>query len=133
MEWKFAQDRPIYAQIVERIQKGILAGVYPPGSAMPSVRTLAIEAGVNPNTMQKALAELEAQGLLHTQRTSGRRVSEDERLIVELREKLARELAGQYLESMQALGFAPREAARIIEDAAGSKRAPAKVESEVNK
>ncbi|MDR3135922.1 MAG: GntR family transcriptional regulator, partial [Coriobacteriales bacterium] len=62
VKWRFGTDRPIYAQIVEHIQRGILSGIYPPGSNMPSVRTLAFEAEVNPNTMQKALAELVGPG-----------------------------------------------------------------------
>ena len=78
MAWKLDNDRPIYAQIVEKIKLRIISGFYQPGSKLPSVRDLALEAGVNPNTMQKAFAELENSGLLITMRTSGRMVTEDE-------------------------------------------------------
>jgi DNA-binding transcriptional regulator YhcF (GntR family) len=114
LDWQFATDRPIYAQIVEYIQRGILAGVYPPGSSMPSVRTLALEAEVNPNTMQRALAELEAQALLHTHRTSGRTVTFDESLISKLRESAAQALIDQYFVGMQGLGIKRDEAGRML-------------------
>ena len=78
MGWDFETDRPIYIQIMEKIQLLILAGVYPVGAKLPSVRDLAQQAAVNPNTMQRALAQLEEEGLVITQRTSGRFVTENE-------------------------------------------------------
>ncbi|MDR1816051.1 MAG: GntR family transcriptional regulator [Clostridiales Family XIII bacterium] len=114
MEWVFRGDRPIYAQLVEQIQRGILSGAYPPGSAMPSVRTLALEAEVNPNTMQKALAELEAQGLLATHRTAGRTVTEDKDMIGTLKESLAKEHIAAFLEGMAALGIEAGEAMALL-------------------
>ena len=89
MAWNLNSDRPIYAQILERIQMQIVSGVYQPGTKIPSVRELAADAGVNPNTMQKALAELERSGLVMTQRTSGRVVTEDLNMIKETRNQLA--------------------------------------------
>ena len=77
MAWQFDGNRPIYAQLVEHIQYDIVSGVYPPGEKLPSVRELATLAAVNPNTMQKALAELETDGLIFTQRTAGRFVTQD--------------------------------------------------------
>ena len=91
MAWSLDSDRPIYAQLVERIQMQIVSGGYPPGGRLPSVRELAAEAAVNPNTMQKAFAELERSGLIVTQRTNGRTVTEDEELIKSIRRKLAKE------------------------------------------
>ena len=114
MKWEFTNDRSICSQIVETIQKGILSGVYPLGSSMPSVRVLALEAGVNPNTMQKAMAELEAQGLLYTQRTSGRTVTTDGRLIMELKKRMASTYIRQYFEGMQGLGIEREEAAKML-------------------
>jgi len=114
MQWEFTNDRAISSQIVEIIQKGILSGVYLPGSGLPSVRTLAVEAGVNPNTMQKALAELEAQGLVRTQRNSGRTVTDDERLIMKLKEQAAAGYIEQYLAQMANLGFERNEAAAML-------------------
>jgi DNA-binding transcriptional regulator YhcF (GntR family) len=112
--WSFDRERPIYTQIVELIQKGVLAGAYPPGSEMPSVRALALEAGVNPNTMQRALAELEVQGLLHAKRASGRQVTNDDELIGRLRERLAESNCREFVEDMSALGYGREEAARMI-------------------
>lgn len=85
MSWEFDRDRPIYAQLVEQLQRAIVSGAYAPGAKIPSVRELAAEAGVNPNTMQKALTELEQLGLLNTQRTNGRYVTEDTSLIATTR------------------------------------------------
>ena len=77
MPWNLNSDRPIFMQLIEIIQHCILSGTYPPGSKLPSVRDLASQAAVNPNTMQKALAELERSGLVYSQRTSGRFITED--------------------------------------------------------
>lgn len=77
MAWELDSDRPIFIQIVERIQMEIISGKYSPGDKLPSVRDLAAVAAVNPNTMQKALTELERTGLVYSQRTSGRFITED--------------------------------------------------------
>jgi len=114
VQWEFTNDRAISSQIVEIIQKGILSGVYPPGSALPSVRMLAVEAGVNPNTMQKALAELETQSLVRTQRNSGRTVTDDERLIMKLKEQAAAGCVKQYFTQMRSLGFDRGDAATAL-------------------
>ena len=114
MYWEFTDDRPIYVQLVEMIQKRILIGIYPLGSNMPSVRVLALEANVNPNTMQKALAELENQGLLFTQRTSGRTVTTDERLIMQVKERMASEYIEQYFEGMNSLGIERKTAVEML-------------------
>ena len=105
MAWNLNSDRPIYAQILERIQMQIVAGVYQPGTKIPSVRELAADAGVNPNTMQKALAELERSGLVMTQRTSGRVVTEDLNMIKEIRNQLAGEQVKEFVKKMKDLGF----------------------------
>ena len=105
MAWNLNSDRPIYAQILERIQMQIVSGVYQPGTKIPSVRELAADAGVNPNTMQKALAELERSGLVMTQRTSGRVVTEDLNMIKEIRNQLAGEQVRDFVKRMKDLGF----------------------------
>ena len=105
MAWKLNSDRPIYAQILERSQMQIVSGVYQPGTKIPSVRELAADAGVNPNTMQKALAELERSGLVMTQRTSGRVVTEDLNMIKEIRNQLAGEQVKEFVKKMKDLGF----------------------------
>ena len=105
MGWQFDSDRPIYTQLLEQIQQRIIAGIYGPGEKLPPVRELAMEAGVNPNTMQKAMAELERTGLIHAQRTTGRFVTEDIQMIHDLRQQLALDKIAGFLCSMQELGY----------------------------
>ncbi|NLA10554.1 MAG: GntR family transcriptional regulator [Firmicutes bacterium] len=105
MSWELNADRPLYAQLIEQIELKICAGVYPPGSRLPSVRELAREVSVNPNTMQRALAGLEESGLLYTQRTSGRFVTEDRELVKRVKHRLVREHARAFLAKMLRLGF----------------------------
>ena len=115
MSEQFDASRPIYAQLVERLKAKILAGTYPPGAHLDSVRDMAAAAGVNPNTMQRALAQLEAEGLLRTERTSGRFVTEDTNLIEQLRAAAAREIAADFLEKMRSIGYTPEKAAALLE------------------
>ena len=115
MAWKFDSDRPIYTQLTRQIQMRIVSGYYPPGGKLPSVRELAAEAAVNPNTMQKAFAELERIGLIITLRTNGRIVTEDTGMINETRRKLAGEYLEQFIAQMQELGFSRDEIIAFIE------------------
>ena len=105
MAWELDSQRPIYLQIVERIQYDIVSGRYKPGERLPSVRDLALEASVNPNTMQKALSELEQGQLVYSQRTSGRFVTEDLSLIQSVREELAKYQIRDLIMRMKKLGF----------------------------
>lgn len=89
MGWKFSDDIPIYLQIIELLKVDIVSGKYQSGDKLPAVRDLAMEIGVNPNTVQKAFAELERQGLVQSERTSGRYVSIDEKKMKELRDDLS--------------------------------------------
>lgn len=114
MSEQFDASRPIYAQLVERLKAKILAGTYPPGGHLDSVRDLAAAAGVNPNTMQRALAQLEAEGLVRTERTSGRFVTEDTDLIEQLRASAARNIAADFLEKMRSIGYTPQQAAELL-------------------
>ena len=98
MSWKLNPDRPVYVQLIERITTDIIAGIYPPGSKLPSVRDLAQTAGVNPNTMQKALSEMERTNLVYSQRTSGRFITEDLSMIDDLKTELASEQIKEFLE-----------------------------------
>lgn len=115
MAWTLDDSRPIYLQIVERIKASIIAGVYQPGDRLPSVRDLAMEASVNPNTMQKALAELERSGLIYTQRTSGRFITEDTEKMTEMKEQLAKEQIGQFIKNMKQLGFTKKDIERLLQ------------------
>lgn len=114
MAWKLDSDRPIYIQLVEKIQTQIVSGYYPPGGKLPSVRELAAEAAVNPNTMQKAFAELERSGLIITQRTNGRTVTEDTELICRIRSCLAEEQVESFFAGMKELGYVEREIEELI-------------------
>lgn len=114
MAWNLTSDRPIFMQLIEIIQIAIISGKYAPGDKLPSVRDLAFEASVNPNTMQKALAELERDGLVFSQRTSGRFITEDTTMIEQLKSTLAREKIEQFLETMQNLGFQKEETVTLI-------------------
>ncbi len=89
MDWKFMDGMPIYTQIVDQLTASIASGAYKPGDRMPSVRDLATDAGVNPNTMQRALGELERRGILYTERTSGRFVTQDEKVLESLNKSIA--------------------------------------------
>lgn len=114
MSEQFDSSRPIYAQLVERLKARILAGTYQSGGHLDSVRDLAAAAGVNPNTMQRALAQLESEGLVRTERTSGRFVTEDTDLIEQLRASAARNIAADFLEQMRSIGYTPQQAAELL-------------------
>ena len=109
MAWDIRADRPVYLQLVEHLQTAVVTGEYPPGSRIPPVRELAGQAGVNPNTMQRALTELERDGLVYSQRTSGRYVTEDRDVISAARHALAAGKVRTFLSDMTALGFEKEE------------------------
>ncbi len=110
MPWQFTTQQPIYLQIMEAIEQRIFTGIYGMGEKLPSVRDLALEASVNPNTMQRALSELEERTLIVTQRNSGRTVTDNADVIKKARSEKAKQLAAAYLGDMQALGYPPTEA-----------------------
>lgn len=114
MAWKFDNDRSIYIQLVEQIQNRIITGEYPPGSKLASVRDLAAEAEVNPNTMQKALTALENMGLVHAVRTSGRFVTEDLEMIKELKYQSAADVVAEFKQKMKSLGFCEKEIVELV-------------------
>lgn len=115
MNWLLRGDAPIYAQLVEQIKQGIVSGGFPPGERLPSVRDLATEAGVNPNTMQRALAELERDGLVYSQRTAGRFVTEDREMIEQAKMGLARGQIQAFLESMSRLGYEKKDILELLQ------------------
>ena len=114
MAWKFENETPIYLQIIDKIKKDIASGILSPGSKIPSVRELAIEAGVNPNTMQKALQTLEYEGILYSQRTSGRYVAES--VNDSVRENICEEVMRKFTEHMYDLGFSDEDIVKKIGD-----------------
>ena len=102
---KFDNNVPIYIQLVEEIKKDIISGRISPGERLPSVRDLAIKMKVNPNTMQKALQELESINLIYTERTNGKYVTEDKKLIDKYRREFAKNLSNKYFTDMESIGF----------------------------
>ena len=115
MDWQIRDDAPIYSQLVAQIKLGIAAGTLSRGERLASVRDLAAEAGVNPNTMQRALQELERQGLVYSQRTSGRFVTEDREMIETAKSSLAAEQVRSFLDAMARLGYMRDDILRLIE------------------
>lgn len=115
MEYHFTNDKPIYVQIVDYFKIQIISGLRPQGSRVESVRDLAVEAKVNPNTMQKALSELEREGLVKTERTSGRFITEDKDKIAEMREEIAGVEIKTFIKKMQSLGFDKTEIKKMID------------------
>ena len=121
MPWQFRDDAPIYTQLIVQIEELLVSGTLSPGQRLPSVRDLAAEAGVNPNTMQRALTELERRGLLYSQRTTGRFVTEDGDMIKSLQERLALTEIRAFLERMEKLGFDRAAVTALIEKKQGEK------------
>ena len=119
MSWNLDSQRPIYVQIVERVQLDIITGRYAPGSRLPSVRELAAQAAVNPNTMQKALSELESGGLIYAQRTSGRFVTEDLEKIRRAKEQLASMQIREFIMRMKRLGLTREEIMNLFQQIIG--------------
>lgn len=115
MGWTLDSDRPIFLQIVERIQMDIISGRYKAGDKLPTVRDLAGEAAVNPNTMQKAFAELERMGLVYSQRTSGRFITEDLSLIEGLKKDFAQAKIEEFLDNMRQIHFDDEEILSLIQ------------------
>lgn len=116
MDWNITSGRPVYLQLVEQLELAVITGVYPPGEKVPPVRELAAEAGVNPNTMQRALQELEARGLMESRRTAGRTVTADATRLKELRHQRAAAQAKAFMEEMEALGLTKDEVLHLLEE-----------------
>ena len=117
MAWSLNSDRPIYTQILEKIQTRIISGIYKPGEKLPSVRELAAEASVNPNTMQKAFAELERSGLILTQRNSGRTVTEDTEMIDRIQTQMALAQVKTFFNNMKELGYTEDKILALVKKA----------------
>ena len=114
MRWEFDNTRPVYIQLCEQFTNAIISGALLPGEKLMSVRDLAKEAGVNPNTMQKALSELERSGLLYTQRTAGRFVTENKEKIKEIKQETAHLRVLQFLNEMAQLGINSQEIEELL-------------------
>lgn len=119
MEYNFDNERPIYIQLVEMIRIDIVSGKFQKGQKLPSVRELALIMKVNPNTMQKALVELEEEKLIYTERTNGKYVTEDEKLIETIKKQLAQEKVNNYLNSMESIGINYETAIKYLQELGG--------------
>lgn len=115
MKWVIDPNRPVYLQLIDEIKRRIISGIYKPGDRLPSVRELAGEAAVNPNTMQRALSNLEQSGLVHSERTSGRFITEDGQLIERIKKDMVIEEIRSFLNKMENLGYDKQEIIRMIE------------------
>lgn len=115
MEWKFTGGEPVYQQIMEHFRSAVLLGEYPAGSRIPSVRELAAQAKVNPNTMQRALYELEREQLLICNGTLGRYVTQDEMVLLVLRRQEVSKTVRHCAELLEGLGLTLADAAQIWE------------------
>ena len=117
MQWKLSDDRPIYVQLMETITAAIASGTLAAGSRLPSVREMAAQAVVNPNTMQRALAELERDGLLYSLRTAGRFVTDQSDRITQKRNELAMQQIRIFLSSMKEMGYTSEQTLNLIQQA----------------
>lgn len=120
MAWELNSDRPIYAQILEKLQVRIVCGVYKPGEWLPSVRDLATEASVNPNTMQRAFMELERSGLVLTQRGAGRVVTQDVQMIESVKHQMALAQMNGFFANMKQLGYSDGEIIALVNNKTNS-------------
>lgn len=122
MKFEFDNNIPIYIQLVEQLKKYIVSGKIKSGERLPSVRDLALQTQVNPNTMQKALAELEDLQLVYTERTNGKYVTKDQKLIDKLKLDYANELSRKYLSSMKDIGFSELDAIEHLKKIGGKEQ-----------
>jgi len=121
VSYNFDNERPIYVQLVEKIRLDIISGKLKSSERIPSVRELALEARVNPNTMQKALVELEEEGLLYTERTNGKYVTDNKKLIEKIKKELAEEKVSIFLEDMKNIGIESDEIINYLKNLGGDK------------
>ena len=115
MQFKFDNERPIYRQLVEQFKIFIIRGLYPPGEKLPSVRDVAMETQVNPNTVQRAFADLEQVGLVYSKRTSGRYITEDQQLIQKVKQQMASETVNDFIDKMDQLAYDKNQMIALIQ------------------
>ena len=116
MEWKLDDSRPIWPQLKEQLIRAIVAGRFQMGGSFPTVRELAEDAGVNRNTMQRALSELEHDGFVITNRTAGRTVTTDEGLVARMKEQIAMQNIEKFIREMEAIGYDADDIVKMIQE-----------------
>ena len=114
MDYRFNDNIPIYIQLVEMIKTDIVSGKYQPGDKLPAVRDMAMELGVNPNTVQRAFSELEREDLVKSDRTNGRYVTEDKKRIKELLKVLSEKYIDELFEKLNSLGMSDGQIVKMI-------------------
>jgi DNA-binding transcriptional regulator YhcF (GntR family) len=115
VEYSFDNNIPIYIQLLEYLKIYLISGVFKCGEKLPSVREFAVTFKVNPNTMQKALAELENMNLIYTERTNGKYVTKDKKVIEKLKDEYAITLAKSYFEGMKRIGLGKADSIKYLE------------------
>ena len=115
MNNQFQANTPIYMQLINNFKHKIVSEELKAGSKLESVRDLAVEYSVNPNTMQRALAELERDGFVYAERTTGRFITKDQELIMKMRETIAQEIIDQFIQQIKSLGFSVQEASELLQ------------------
>ena len=121
MDYIFDNERPIYVQLAQKLRVEIVSGKLKQGERIPSVRELALTTRVNPNTMQKAFSVLESEGIIFTERTNGKFVTNNKELIAKLKTKLAEEKVKKYLNDMKDIGITYKEAVTYLQELGGNK------------
>ena len=116
MAWSFKPGIPVYLQVADILCYNIVSGKYPPGTQIPAVRQLAVEAAINPNTVQHAFMELEKRGVIETRGTLGRFVTEDTSLIEESRRKHAQSIVTNFLKTIEHIGYSKEEILEMIKE-----------------
>lgn len=116
MAWKFSSDKPVYLQIADRIIKKVLSGEYSAGEQIPTVRQIALEAAVNPNTVQHAFSELENEGLIISKGTLGRFVTDDVEVVTACRRRMAEQLVREFAKNMEQLSITKEQAVTMVEE-----------------
>ena len=120
MNFEFNNNIPIYVQLVEQLKIDIISGKIEAGERLPSVRDLALKTKVNPNTMQKALAELEELKLIFTERTNGKFLTQDKKLIDKFKTEYANELSSKYFSMMANIGFSKEQTLNYLKQFGGN-------------
>ena len=115
MDFTFDNNIPIYIQLLDYLMIYLISGVFKSGDKLPSVREFANTFKVNPNTMQKALVELEAMKLIYTERTNGKYVTKDSKLIEKLKDEYAITLAKSYFQGMKRIGLGKADSIKYLE------------------
>lgn len=116
MKFIFDNERPIYIQLVEQFKVYIISGKINPGDKLPSVRDMALDLKVNPNTLQRALAELEDERLIYTERTNGKYVTNDKKVIKDYQSNYAKEKVQKYFSDMEELGYDKKSAIKYLKE-----------------